>query len=212
MRARLQRRACCRVGLAGFGQDNDALGARGSIGHAEYRDPALADAWDVGHGLLDLLRIEVPPGTNDDVLDAAGDEDVASGHIAAVAAVEPAVVKELPGLRLIAEIAACRRRSTELEPSFPSLAEFVTCLVDDANLVAGQRLAAGHDFERPWIFRRCRLGHAVTAQPIAVDPIDNRRAAERRKRQPNRAFRKTVDRRHRLRGKTIAAEPLDEPP
>ena len=211
VRARLQRRARCWIGFARLGQDNDALGARGSIGHAEYRDPALADAGDVGHGLLDLLRVEMAAGANDDVLDAAGDVDVASGHVGAVGAVEPTIVKELTGLRLVAEIAACRRRSTKLEPSLPSLAEFVTCLVDDANFVAGQWLAAGHDFERPWVFRLCRLGHAVSAQPIAVDAIDNRCATERRKRESDRALRKAIDRRHRLRGKAIATKTLDEP-
>ena len=93
VRAGLQCRARRWVGFSGLGKDNDALGARGLIGHAEYRDPTLADTWNISHGLLDFLRIEMAAGANDDVLDAAGDIDVASGHIRAVAAVEPTIVK-----------------------------------------------------------------------------------------------------------------------
>ena len=111
---------CCarrRVGLARLGQDDDAFGAGGAIGDAKHRNAALADAGDVGDGLLDLLRIEMAAGANDDVLDAAGDVDVAARHVAAVAAVEPTVVEQLAGLGLVAEIAAGRRRSAKLEPS-----------------------------------------------------------------------------------------------
>ena len=161
--------------------------------------------------LLDLLRIEMAAGADDDVLDAARDEDVAAGHIGAVAAVEPAVVKKLAGLGLVVEIAAGCRGSAEFKPAFAAVAEFATGLVDDADFVAGQRLTAGDDFQRIRIVGPRRFSHARGAQPVAVDAVDERPAAERRKRQSHRALREPVDRRHRFRRKTITAEPLDEP-
>ena len=96
---------------------------------------------------------------NDDVLDTAGDVDVASGHVCAVGAVEPAVVNELVGLDLVVEIAACRRRAAKFEPSFLPFAKLIAGLIDDANFVTGQRLTAGHDLER------FRVVQALPAQP-----------------------------------------------
>ena len=212
LRARLHVRTGGGIGLTRFRQDDHPLRAGCAIGHAEYRDAALADSRNFSDGVFDFLRIDMAAGANDDVLDAACNADVASGHIRAVAAVEPTIVKEFAGLGLVAEIAACRRRSPELEPSFPPFAEFVTRLVDDANFVAGQRLAAWHDFQRLWIVRPGRLGHPARAQPITVDTINDGQAAERRKRQADRAFRKTVDRRHRLRGETVVAKSVDKSP
>ena len=161
---------CCtrrRIGFAGLGQNNDALGAGRSIGHAKDRDAALADSGDAGHRLLDLLRIEMTARANDDVLDAAGDVDVAAGHVGAVAAVEPTVVNEFAGLGLVVEIAARRRRAAKFEPSFLPFAELVAGLVDDANFVTGQRLAAGHDLERLRVARLCRLSHADAALSLS---------------------------------------------
>ena len=101
------------------------------------RTPGISD------GFLDLLRIEMPAGANDDVLDATGNEDVAAGHVAAVAAIPPIAMKQLSGLPFVAEVAACRRWTAELDPSLAALAELVSSFVDDADLVPGKGLAAG---------------------------------------------------------------------
>ena len=211
MRARLQRRATRRVGLACLSEDNDALGAGASIGHPKYRDPALTNSGDLRHALLDFLGVEMTAGANDNILDAAGDINITSGYIGAVTTVEPAIVKEFACLGLVAEIAPRCRRSTEFEPAFLPFAAFVTRLVDDANFVVGQRLAAGDDFEWPRVVRACRLGHAFGAQPIAIDAVDKWRAAKRRKSQSHGAFGESINRRHGLRGKPIAAKSIQEP-
>src|ERR1019366_6312032 len=140
---------------------------------------------------------------NDDVLDAAGDVDVASGHVRAVGAVYPAVANELAGLDLVMKIAACRGRPPKLEPSFLPLAEFEARLIADANFVTGERLAAGHDLERFRVVRLCRISPSMHAELIAVDAIDHRRPAERWEGESDRALSKTIDRRHGSGRKTI---------
>ena len=83
--------------------------------------------------------------TDYDVLDAAGDIDIASRHVAAVATVEPTVANEVPRFGLVVKIAASRRRTAEFEPSLLPFGEFVTSLVHNANFMTLQRLAAGYD-------------------------------------------------------------------
>jgi hypothetical protein len=56
------------------------------------------------------MRIDVLTGPDDDVLDPAGDEEIAAGHVGAVAGVQPAVVEQLARLGWILEIARGRRR------------------------------------------------------------------------------------------------------
>ena len=75
---------------AQLGQHDEPLGAAARIGPAEHRDAALADAVDRADRVLDLLRVQVAAATDHDVLDAAGDVDVAVGDVGPVAGVEPA--------------------------------------------------------------------------------------------------------------------------
>ena len=138
LRALLQRRACGGIGLARLGQNDHPFGAGCAVGRSEHRDAALADARNFGDGFFDFLRIDVPAGADDDVLDPAGYVNVAAGHVGAVAAVEPAVVEKLARLRLVAEIARGRRRPAELQPAFVPLANLVAQLVHDADFVARQ--------------------------------------------------------------------------
>ena len=114
-------------------------------------------------------------------------------------------------LSLVVEIAACRGRPPKLEPSFLPLAEFAAGLIDDANLVIGEGLTAGHDLERFRVVQLCRLSPSMHAELIAVDAIDHRRSAERWEGESDRALGKTIDRRHRSCGKTIMPKSVDEP-
>ena len=53
-------------------------------------------ARDGANGLFDLVRRDVLTSPDDDVLDPAGDEEVAAGHIGAVAGIEPAIAWNSP--------------------------------------------------------------------------------------------------------------------
>ena len=107
----------------------------------------LRSAGNVADRVLDLMRMDVLTGADDDVLDSAGDEEVAAGHVGAVAGVEPSVVEQLPRLGRIMEIARSRRWPAEFEATFLPFAEFPPDIVNDANLVVGDRLAAGDDLD-----------------------------------------------------------------
>ena len=160
----LRLQSCARhlIGLPRFDQDHNTFGAGHGIGHPEHRHAAFMHAGNAGDSFLDLLRIEVPARAYDDVLDAAGDVDVTAGHVTAVAGVEPVAVEKFACFCFVVKIAARGRWATKLDPSFPALAELAAHLVNDADLVVGQRLAAGDDFERPWMIRRRPLGNAAT--------------------------------------------------
>src|SRR3974377_517235 len=139
MNTRLQVRAGSRLNFSFFGKHYDALGPRAFIAHAEDRYPTLPDARDRSHHRLDLLRVEMASGADDDVLDAPGDVAVASGHIGAVATVQPTVLNELASFRLVAEIAARGRRRGKLKSPFLPVAKFVACVVNNADFVAWER-------------------------------------------------------------------------
>src|SRR6516165_3701755 len=103
MRARLQGAARHLIGLPSLHQHNDPLRAGCLVRHSKHRYAALMHAGQVCDGFLDFLRIEMPAGTYDDVLDTAGDKNVASSHVAAVAGIEPLAVEQLAGLGLTAK-------------------------------------------------------------------------------------------------------------
>src|SRR5450759_363583 len=135
--AGFQRRAGINVGLACLGQHDHPLRAGLAISDTKHCHAALADTWNFSDGFFDFLRIDRAAGTDDYVLDAACDANVTSGHIRAVAAIEPTIVKKFAGLGLVVEIATGRRRSPALEPTFAPFAEFALRLIDNENFVAG---------------------------------------------------------------------------
>ncbi len=148
-----------------LGENDDALGAGARILGSEDRDATLADARHIADGGLDLLRIDVAAGADDDVLGAAGDEHVAAGDIGEIAAVEPFPVEELAGLDGVAEIARGRGRAAKLQPSFLPLAE-LPGRVDDADLMARQGATAGDELQRVGIVGRRRAGFATLSSAL----------------------------------------------
>ena len=196
LRARLQ--GCLRGGAAfvGLGQDHDALRAGGRIGDPEGGDPILAQAGNASDRFLDLVRRDVLAGTNDDVLDPAGDEEVAAGHIGAVAGVEPTIVKQLTRLGWIAKITRGCRRTAKFEATFPSFAELTTQIVDDADLVLGDRMSAGDELDGIDIFRPRRFGDPARAQRNSINVVDDRRPPGRRQGHGHRVLGEPVDRGH----------------
>ena len=175
LRAHFQGRLRGRVALVGLGQDHDALGAGGRIGDAEGGDAVLAQAGNGSDRFLDLVRRDVLAGADDDVLDPAGDEEVAARHIGAVAGVEPAVVEQLTGLGRVAEIARGRRRTAKFEAALPALAELSAHIVDDADLVLGDRMAAGDDLDGVEIIRPAGSAIPRVLKADSIDAVDQRR-------------------------------------
>ena len=107
--------------------------------HAEHRNASLPDPFDFRNGLFYLLRIEVAATAYDDVFDPTGYENLATGHVGAVAAVEPAAVEQVPRLRLVAKIAGRRTWPAKLQPPLVPVSKFDAQLIDDADLVARKR-------------------------------------------------------------------------
>src|SRR5205085_6795779 len=157
------------------------LGAVLRIGGAERRDAALADAGDRRDRFLDLVRIGVAAGADDDVLHAAGDVDVAARDVGAVAALDPAVVEQLFRLRLVPEIALGDRGSAKLQHALVTFAELAPRIVDDAHVVLLDRMAAGDHLDRVGVLRFGRLRVAALGELLALDAVDLRPAPERRK-------------------------------
>ena len=189
-----------------LGQHHQPLGAGRRVGAAEHGHAALAHAVDLAHRLFDLLRVQVAPAADHDVLHAAGDIDVAVGDVGAIAGVEPAVVEQLRRLRRVAVVAVRGRRPLELESAFDTFGDFVPGLVDDAHRVAGKRPAAADKAQRAGIVGGGRHGTPLACERLALDRIDRRHAPERREQQPDRRLGQAVDRRHRLRRQAAAAK------
>ena len=107
------------------------------------------------------MRRDVLTGTDNDVFDPAGDEEVAAGHIGAIAGIEPSIVEQLAGLGRVLEIARRRRRTPKFESTFPAFSEFTTHLVDDSDFVIGDRLPTSDNLDGIGVIRPRGLGHPV---------------------------------------------------
>ncbi|WP_367141925.1 hypothetical protein, partial [Mesorhizobium sp.] len=118
------------------------------IGGAEHDDASLAHAGDARDSLFDLLRVDVTPGADDDVLYPAGDVDIAARHVCPVSAVEPAIAEQLARLGIVSEIAGGRRWAAEFEPAFLAVANFAAGPIDDADFMTWQWMSASDDFKR----------------------------------------------------------------
>ena len=147
-------------------------------------------------GLLDLLRIEVAPAADDDVLDAAGDVEIVADPVGAVAAVQPAVVEQASRLLRVAEVALRGRRAAEPEPALDALADVAPVVVDEAHFVPGQRRAAGHEAQRAGIAAPAGRRGARARRARAGCGRSRRHAPERREQQARPSLGQAVDRRH----------------
>ena len=154
--------------------------------------------------------MQVAPSPDDHVFDPTGDVQVGVGQVAEVAGVEPVVVEQRARRVSVVEIAGGRRGAAELDATLAAVAQLVAGGVDDADLVAGQGLAAGNETKYVLLTRRRRVGPPRTREHLAVDAVDERAPAQRRKGQPDRAFGQPVHRRDRVSPKPIGAEALGE--
>ena len=77
------------VGFPRFRDHDEFFRAGTHVLQAERDDAAFADAIGAAGELFDFVRIEIAATLDDDVLDAAGDEDFAVGAIGTIAGIDP---------------------------------------------------------------------------------------------------------------------------
>src|SRR3989304_5304104 len=90
------------------GEPPQPLGAGSGIGAAEHRDATAPHARDIAHRLLELIGIDVAAAADDQVLDAAGEENLAAAELGVIAGIEPFTVEQLARLVGVAVIPAGR--------------------------------------------------------------------------------------------------------
>ncbi len=208
--AALQRLLPLRVGLASLGHHHHPLGRPARVGHAEDDHATLADAGQFADRGLQFERVQVVAGADDEILVAAGDEEFAAGQIAEVAGVAPVAVEQLRRGLGVAEVAGGGRRAAELDPTLLPLRQQAAVAVDDADLVAGQRRAAGDDGGGLRVAFRHRLGAPGEHQRFAVDAVDAHAAPRRRKGEVEPALGQAVHGRDRARVEAVGRQPLRE--
>ena len=96
------------VAFAGFGKHDQTFRCGALIGTGERRDPAPANSGQLADGALEFVGENIAPGANDQVLDAAGDVNLATGDIGEIAGVEPVAVQQRVGRVGIVEVTAGR--------------------------------------------------------------------------------------------------------
>jgi hypothetical protein len=77
------------VRLAGLSQYDEPLHLSMRIQRRKDRYASLSDAGKIADNLLELVRIDVPAGANDDVLGAARDIDISVRDVRQVTRLEP---------------------------------------------------------------------------------------------------------------------------
>ena len=198
--ASVQRRAVRRDRAARLGDDDKALGAGARILDAECGHAAAPDPRHVGDRLLDLLRGDVAAAGDDHVLGAAGDEELAVVvDEAEVAGVDPAALADHGRRRVgVLEVALHRRRPAELDAAFDARRSRRAGIVDDAQLVARNRLAAADERQRLGIAGRRRLDPAGVLERVPAETLDAGQASRRRRRHAQAALGQAVDGPQRL--------------
>ncbi|VVO41796.1 hypothetical protein PS691_05811 [Pseudomonas fluorescens] len=196
--------------LVAFRQYHQALGTGGRVRTAEHRDAAFAQAGQIADRRFDIVGVDVAPGTDDQVLGAAGQVDLTAGHVGEVERVEPAIAQYPAGLFGIAVVAAAGGRPAKLQMTFAALGEFEPAAIDDANLLARQRPAAGDEAQRCTGVRCARQCIAVGLERFALHPVDQRPSAQGRKGQAQRGLGQPIDGCQRGGRKPVASETFGE--
>ena len=199
------------MAFPGFGDHHQTLGAGRRIVAAEDGDVAFLQPFQAPDGILQLGRMDIAAGADDDVLGAAADMNIAAGHIGQVAGIQPFAVEQLGRRPGIAEIAAGGRRPQELKTALAAFGHFPPGVIDDADLMSRQGPAAVDHGQRPGVVLGRLLGAAGFHEHVAPNAVDGRAPAEGWKSKSHRAFGQAVDRHHGMGAETIRPEPFGEP-
>ena len=120
-----------------------------ALGVAERRHPTRQQPRQSADGCLDVGRMDIAAAADDQVFRPRGDIDVVVGDVGEVAGLPPVAGEQPPRRRVVAPVAARRRRPAKLQSAFPPLRQLKPRSIDDADIVAGQRAAAGDEGNRP---------------------------------------------------------------
>ncbi|MNZ52987.1 hypothetical protein D3C78_708530 [compost metagenome] len=194
--------------LVAFRQHHQALGAGGRVRTAEHRNAAFAQTGQVADRRFDIVGVDVAPGPDDQILGAAGQVDLTSGHVGEVERVDPAIAQHPAGLFGVTVIASGGRWPTELQVTFAALGEFDPATIDDANLMPRQRPAAGDKAQRCAGVRFGGQCSATGLERLSLHPVDQRPSVQGRKGHAQRGLGQPIDRRQRRGRQAVAYEAL----
>ena len=193
-----------------FRNDNDSFDSCLRVRHPEHGNAAFAHIFDLTDRFFDFVRVDIAARTDDDVLRASGDMDLAVREIAAVSAFEPTIAYQFAGLFFVVKIPAGRRRSAKLNPPHAAFAQFAAGVIQDPNVVARQGPAAGDHFQHALIRRACRNGFTTCRHQTTANPVDRWQKFWRRCCESQRVLGHPVYRSDRFRPKTVGLEPFRE--
>ena len=83
---------------AGFRQHDESFRRCAGVRAAEYSNTAGAYTGDIADGFFQFMGIDVAPRTDDYVLDAPGDINLAIGNVGQVSGIQPVLVEKLSGV------------------------------------------------------------------------------------------------------------------
>src|SRR5690606_14525089 len=132
---------------------------------------AVAGA-DLGHLLDDpfeILRPEIAAVDDDRVLGATDDHEIAFGHVAEIAAVEPAIRDRCGGGFRVVEIALHHALAADHHATHHARWQHLTVLPADLDRLAGERPAAAHQRAGAGFVRDYRP--AVPAEHLGIDGV-----------------------------------------
>ena len=163
--------------LRGVGLDRHGERLPGVAGIQAHRHRASgAHTLDAAGGPLDVGRVDVAAGHDDDVLDAAADHDVALlGQVAEVAGVVPAVLVLCRDEAAHGQVAGGEGLPAQLDHPDTTGRQNIAVLVDDAGLEVLKQRAEGGQPAHVALARGHRA--AQRGEQVGVDLVDHQTGA-----------------------------------
>ena len=109
---------------------------------AEYGDPSLSNTFHFADLGLNLLRVKIAAGMDDNVLVAAGDKEFAVRDIGQITRIQPDPIEQIFCLDRRPQIAAGSGGSLELQVPLLAVGQFTPGIVNHPYLMARQRHAS----------------------------------------------------------------------
>src|SRR5579872_2638477 len=209
--SRLELRSRCRIREPCFSEHDESFGRRRWLRQAKRHYATLADSVQITYNVLDLVRIDMLPATDDDVLDATGDIQLALGQVRAISSITPGALYQFRGCIRVLKVSGCCRRTSELQDTLDPFRDFQAGIVDDSHAVAWKWATAGHESKHVRGALRLRYRPSFAGHRRAIHTVDNRTAPHRWNRQPHSCFRQSEYRSHCLRSQAVWREPLAKP-
>ena len=200
-----------RVRRTSLSHNHQSFGPAFRIDAAKRGHTTPAHAGRVRRRQFHLLRDDVVAGLDDAILLAPGDVDLAVGQVAQVAGVHPSVLVDHGGRGLgIAKVALGLRRPPKEHASLDALGDVLALVINDANLVAGQRLAVGDEAQYGGGVGPRRDRASFHLEVLSRDHVDTRCSVDGRERQRHRRLGQAVTWHVAFGTESVAPEALSE--